>query len=128
MDAILNYKPGPGIVELVHAAPEKADYDGAKAALQTFIRDPLHKYATAESDINQLGYAFINAKKLDQAILVFKLNVEIYPESFNTWDSLGEAYMDRGDKDLAIKNYSKSLELNPKKYGARDQLAKLRAQ
>jgi tetratricopeptide (TPR) repeat protein len=128
MDAILNYKPGPGIVEVVRAAAEKGDYAGAKAALQTFLQDPLHKYATLESDINQLGYAFVNAKKLDQAILVLKLNVEIYPESFNTWDSLGEAYMDRGDKDLAIQNYSKSLELNPKNYGARDQLAKLRAQ
>ena len=87
----------------------------------------MHKYATAESDIKQLGYAFINSKKLDQAILVLKLNVEIYPESFNAWDSLGEAYMDRGDKDLAIKNYSKSLELNPKNYGVCDQLTKLRA-
>ncbi len=128
MDAILNYKPGPGIVELVRAAAERGDYAGAKTALQTFIRDPLHKYATVESEINQLGYGFINSKKLDQAILVLKLNVEIYPESANTWDSLGEAYMDRGDKDLAIQNYSKSLELNPKNYGARDQLAKLRAQ
>jgi tetratricopeptide (TPR) repeat protein len=128
MDAILNYKPGPDIAELVRAAAEKGDYAGAEAALQTFIQDPLHKYVTAESDINQLGYTFINAKKFDQAILVLKLNVESYPESFNTWDSLGEAYMDRGDKDLAIKNYSKSLALNPKNYGARDQLAKLRAQ
>ncbi len=128
MDAILNYKPGPSIVELIRAAAEKGDYAGAKAAVQAFIQDPLHKYATTESDINQLGYTLINAKKLDQAILVLKLNVEIYPESFNSWDSLGEAYMDRGDKDQAIKNYSKSLELNPKNYGARDQLAKLRAQ
>ena len=128
IDAILNYKPGPDIVELVRAATEKGDYPGAKAALQRFLQDPLHKYATLESDINQLGYTFINGKKLDQAILVLKLNVDIYPESFNTWDSLGEAYMDRGDKDQAIKNYSKSLELNPKNYNAREQLAKLRAQ
>jgi Flp pilus assembly protein TadD len=78
---------------------------------------------SGKSDINQLGYSFINAKKLDQAILVLKLNVDIYPESFNTWDSLGEAYMDRGDKDLAIQNYSKSLELNPNNHGARTQLA-----
>lgn len=128
MDAILNYKPGPDIVELVRAAAEKGDYAGAKAALQTFIQDPLHKYSSIESDINQLGYRFINAKKLDQAILVLKLDVDTYPESFNTWDSLGEAYMDRGDKDLAIRNYSKSLELNPNNHGARTQLAKLRAQ
>lgn len=128
MDAILNYKPGPDIVELVRVAAEKGDYAGAKAALQTFIQDPLHKYSSIESDINQLGYRFINAKKLDQAILVLKLDVDTYPESFNTWDSLGEAYMDRGDKDLAIRNYSKSLELNPNNHGARTQLAKLRAQ
>jgi tetratricopeptide (TPR) repeat protein len=128
MDAILNYKPGPGIVELVRAAAERGDHAGARASLQTFIEDPLHRYANVESKINQLGYAFINSKKLDQAILVLKLNVEIYPESSNAWDSLGEAYMDRGDKDLAIQNYSKSLELNPKNSGARDQLAKLRAQ
>ena len=60
MDAVLSYKPGPGIVELVRAAAEKGDYGVAKAAFKTFIQDPLHKYATAESDINQLGYAFIN--------------------------------------------------------------------
>jgi len=128
MGAILNHKPGPDVVELVGAAAEKNNYAGAKAAVLTFVKDPLHKYATVESDINGLGYAFINAKKLDQAILVLKLNTEIYPDSFNTWDSLGEAYMDRGDKELAIQNYAKSLALNPKNYGAREQLAKLQAQ
>ncbi len=40
----------------------------------------------------------MRAKKLDQALLVLKLNVEAYPSSANTWDSLGEVYMDRGDK------------------------------
>jgi tetratricopeptide (TPR) repeat protein len=128
MDAILNYKPGPGIVEVVKAAAEKSDYAEAKEAVLNFIQNPLHKYATVEADINRLGYDFINNKKLDQAILALKLNVEVYPNSFNTWDSLGEAYMDHGDKQLAIENYSRSLELNPKNYGARDQLAKLRVQ
>jgi len=128
MDAILNYKPGPAIVASIGAAAEKNDYAAAKDALSKFLKDPLHKYATVEPDINRLGYEFINAHKLDQAILVFKLNAETFPASFNTWDSLGEAYMDRGDKEPAIQSYSKSLELNPKNYGARDQLAKLRAQ
>jgi tetratricopeptide (TPR) repeat protein len=127
MEAILKYKPSPGIVEVVKAAADKNDYDGAKEALTRFIEDPLHKYATVESDINRLGYEFLNARKLDQALLVLKLNVEAYPGSFNTWDSLGEIYMDRGDKELAIQNYAKSLELNPKNYGARDQLERLTA-
>lgn len=116
MEAILGFKPGPGIVEVVTAAAEKNDYTGAKEALLKFIQDPLHKYSTVESDINRLGYEFIGAKKFDQAILVLRLNVEFFPNSFNTWDSLGEAYMDRGDKELAIQNYGKSLDLNPKNY------------
>jgi len=128
MEAILGYKAGPGIAELVRTAANKNDYATAKEALSRFIKDPLHKYATVESDINQLGYEFMRAKKLDQALLVLKLNVEAYPSSANTWDSLGEVYMDRGEKELAIQNYAKSLELNPKNYGARDQIAKLREQ
>ena len=127
MEAVLNYKPELSIAELVSAAAKKNDYAGAKQALLKFIRDPLHKYGTAEADINRLGYEFISDKKFDQAILVLKLNVEAFPGSFNTWDSLAEAYMDRGDKQLAIENYSKSLELNPNNSGARIQLARLRA-
>jgi tetratricopeptide (TPR) repeat protein len=127
MDAIFNYKPGPSIAELVKAAADKNDYAAAKNALMQFIQDPLHKYATVEADINRLGYEFLNARKLDQALLVLKLNVEAYPASFNTWDSLGEVYMDRGEKELAIQNYAKSLELNPRNHGARDQIAKLKS-
>jgi len=127
MEVILNYKPDLSIAELVSEAAKKNDYTGAKQALLKFTQDPLHKYSTAEAEINRLGYEFINDKKFDQAILVLKLNVEAFPGSFNTWDSLAEAYMDRGDKELAIKNYSKSLELNPNNSGARIQLARLRA-
>jgi Flp pilus assembly protein TadD len=126
LEAILNYKPETAIAETIRNVAERNDYQGAKSALSMYIKDPLHKYAPAEQDINRLGYEFIAENKLEQAILVLKLNVELFPESFNAWDSLGEAYMDHGDKELAIKNYSKSLELNPKNFGARDQIAKLR--
>ena len=37
-------------------------------------------------------------KKLEQAIEIFKLNTQLFPESFNTWDSLGEAYSTAGKK------------------------------
>jgi hypothetical protein len=42
-----------------------------------------------------------------------ELNVRLYRESSNAYDSLGEAYMIGGNKELAIKNYEKSVELNP---------------
>ena len=50
---------------------------------------------------------------MGDAILVFRKNVELHPDSWNAYDSLGEAYMKNGDKELAVKNYRKSVELNP---------------
>jgi tetratricopeptide (TPR) repeat protein len=61
------------------------------------------------------------------AIEMFKLNVEMFPQGFNTYYSLGDAYMVNGDKNLAIENYQKSLELNPKNTGAAEKLKKLEA-
>jgi tetratricopeptide (TPR) repeat protein len=71
------------------------------------------EYSIRESEINQLGYTLLGAGKLEEAIGVFKLNVELFPDSWNVYDSLGEAYMNNGDTKLAIDNYKKSLELNP---------------
>ena len=66
-------------------------------------------------------------RKYKKAIRVFQLNVEAYPQSSNTYDSLGEAYMDDGDKLQAIANYQKSLQLNPKNHNAVRMLQKLNA-
>jgi tetratricopeptide (TPR) repeat protein len=81
--------------------------------------------AINENRINNLGYTLIRAKKLTEAIALFKLNVEFYPQSSNVYDSLGEAYMTSGDKELAITNYKRSLELNPKNTNATEMLKKL---
>ena len=67
----------------------------------------------------------LQAKKLNEAIEIFKLNVEAYPKGFNTYDSLGEAYMTSGNTELAILNYKKSLELNPQNTGATAMLKRL---
>ena len=64
-------------------------------------------------------------EKVDEAIKIFELNVEMFPEAFNPYDSLGEAYMIKGDKKLAIKNYAKSLELNPQNTNAIVMLSKI---
>lgn len=75
---------------------------------------------------NGLGYSLLGVKRVKEAIEIFKLNVQEFPNSANTDDSLGEAYMISGDKDLAIKNYEKSVELNPKNDGGIEALKKLR--
>jgi len=85
-------------------------------------------YEFYEGALNSLGYDLLGRKKVKEAIEIFKLNVEAYPQSFNVYDSLGEAYMTSGDKELAIKNYQKSVELNPKNSNGLEMLSKLRQQ
>jgi CubicO group peptidase (beta-lactamase class C family) len=84
-------------------------------------------YDFGEQQLNGVGYRLLQTKRVKDAIEIFKLNVEMFPQGFNTYDSLGEAYMVNGDKNLAIQNYKKSLELNPKNTGAVEALKKLEA-
>ena len=79
-----------------------------------------------ESGINNTGYALLDAGKHKEAIEAFKMNVQLHPNSWFAYDSLGEGYAEAGQKDLAIKNYEKSVELNPKNETGLAALKKLR--
>jgi tetratricopeptide (TPR) repeat protein len=81
--------------------------------------------AIEESALNQAGYRLLRENKIKEAIILFRLNVEFYPNSWNVYDSLGEAYAASGAKALAVISYKKSLELNPKNSGALEALKKL---
>jgi tetratricopeptide (TPR) repeat protein len=124
----------------------KAAYDSRKSIAQTLtatiassgIEEAVKQYhdlkaagsATYkfdEGELDTLGYQLIGTKKFNEAIRIFQLNVEAYPQSSNTYDSLGEAYMDDGNKPQAIANYQKSLQLNPKNGNAVKMLQKLNA-
>ncbi len=65
-----------------------------------------------EWELNTLGYNYIRKKDFENAIQIFKINVALYPESSNVYDSLGEAYLLNRDTINAIENYEKSLDLN----------------
>ena len=81
-----------------------------------------------ENMLNSIGYRLMLVhQRLPEAIGVFKLNVEIYPDAFNAYDSLGEAYMANDEKELAIKSYERSLELNPANTNAVEMLKKIRS-
>jgi Flp pilus assembly protein TadD len=47
------------------------------------------------------------------AVAIFQLNVEIYPDEWNPYDSLGEGLLALGDTVQAISNYKRSVALNP---------------
>ena len=79
-------------------------------------------FSPPENLVNRIGYNKLRSKnemEKAQAIDFFILNTENFPNSYNAYDSLGEAYESFGDEHKAIENYKKSLELNPKNEHAR---------
>ena len=71
------------------------------------------------------AYDLMEKNHLSEATDLFKLDVQIFPGSWNGYDCLGDAYMKAGQKQLAIDNYKKSLELNPANDDAKEKLKTL---
>jgi len=99
---------------------------GIESAIKQYHEMKKNKVDFSESELNSLGYQLLGIKNIQAAIEIFKLNVEAHPESFNVYDSLGEAYLINGDDKLAIENYKKSLELNPQNTNAERMLEKIK--
>jgi predicted alpha/beta superfamily hydrolase len=70
-----------------------------------------YSISVPEGFINQMGYRLLFEGKPEEAIAVFKANVERYPQSANVYDSLAEAYERGGRLDLAEQLYEKARAL-----------------
>jgi len=103
-----------------------------KAKTEKEVKDAIDKYQKSkdeysinENQINNLGYQYLEAQKIQSAIHVFKLNIESFSKSANVYDSMGEAYLESGDKEKSVEFYKKALEINPRLESAKNMLKKL---
>lgn len=115
-------------LSIAQAIRKTLDAQGAESAIKLYYdlkKNRPDAYDFSERELNQLGYVLLGGGEVQKAIEIFKLNVAVYPQAFNTYDSLGEAYLAAGQRDLAIKNYQKSLELNPQNTNATDALKRI---
>jgi CubicO group peptidase (beta-lactamase class C family) len=83
-------------------------------------------FRPSETDLNDWAYRMLNGGgKKREALEIFKLNVFLYPESANVYDSVAEAFEANGEFALAVKNYRRSLELDPGNKNAARHLKRL---
>jgi len=102
--------------------------DGVEAAVMRYRQlknEEPGNWRFAENELNMLGYQLVARDQIDEAIVIFELNVEAFPDGFNAYDSLAESYMLTGRSEEAIANYQRSLELNPDNTNAVAMLARL---
>ncbi|HYV06274.1 MAG TPA: serine hydrolase [Blastocatellia bacterium] len=117
--------PARDIAETLLNTVKEKDVQAAITQYRELKATQKDAYDFSEPQLNNLGYQLLQMKRVKDAIEIFKLNVEMFPQAFNTYDSLGDAYLENGDKQLAIQNYKKVLELNPKNPIAVEKLKKL---
>lgn len=86
---------------------------------QEFKKGKQSEYNISEDLVNNFGYSLLKKNQNQEALKIFKLNTELYPNGFNTFDSYGECLMALGQKKEALKAYKKSLALNPQNDNAR---------
>ncbi|MEO7983585.1 MAG: hypothetical protein ABI688_05860 [Bacteroidota bacterium] len=65
-----------------------------------------------EHELNNLGYLLLKQEKKKEALKIFQVNANLYPESANVISSLGEGYYETGDNKKAVAFLEKALELN----------------
>ena len=81
-----------------------------------------------EQRLNRLGYIELGEERIEEAIRIFAANVEMFPRSANTYDSLAEAHLTGGNRRAAIDWYRRALEVDPAFGNARRMLEEIGAE
>ncbi|HCW05945.1 MAG TPA: hypothetical protein DGG95_01120, partial [Cytophagales bacterium] len=107
--AITNGAPNPGNAQGIkyNLLTKLGKTSDAEKLFQNVITN------SNENDVNLFAYQLSGQGLHDKAIEAFVSNTKRFPNSPNTWDSLGEGYANKGDKENAIKSFKKSLSMNP---------------
>lgn len=116
----------PPAARLMHKELVKTGFNKV-SEVYAALRAKDSSFKISEYAVNEWGYILLFTGRVKEAIEVLKLNVQLYPKSANSYDSLGEAYMAAGNKSLAIVNYRRSLDLEPGNMNAKEQLRILEA-
>lgn len=103
------------------------DFEAGSAAFISRLNSDKDDPMVNEGYINGLGYRFMGVDKDQIAKQLFEINMKLYPQSFNVYDSYAEACMKLGENDRAIEYYEKSLELDPENENAKNQIAIIKA-
>lgn len=116
----------PATLDAFRAELGRQGFDHAPAIYAAMLKDQ-PDFKLDEETMNFWAFQLMDENHLPEATDLFKLTVQLFPGSWNAYDSLGEAYMRAGQKQLAIDNYKKSLELNPANDNAKEKLKVLDA-
>ncbi|WP_083292618.1 serine hydrolase domain-containing protein [Janthinobacterium sp. HH104] len=111
LPALRQQRGGAYAAHLLRTKAASAGFDGLDKKLAAILRQHGLPEPT-EDDLNAWGYRLLGRQQPKQAVAVFQLGVQLYPQGANGHDSLAEAYEADGATALAVTHYRRSLELD----------------
>lgn len=126
LPALRQQRGGAYAAHLLRKQAASSGFDGLEQKLAA-IRRQHGLSAPTEGDLNAWGYRLLAHQRTKQAVAIFQLGVQLYPQAANGHDSLAEAYEAVGAKAHAITHYRRSLELDPVNTHATERLRALGA-
>jgi tetratricopeptide (TPR) repeat protein len=86
--------------------------DSALAEYYRIAASHSGQFNMEEPELNKLGIElYFRFNRMDDALQVLRVNMEQFPQSYNTYDSYAYLLMQKGDHENAVQYYKKGLEV-----------------
>ena len=83
--------------------------------ISSFLEKNLQRKFSDKGVLNRIGLTLSEKENNPNwGLELLKINVQLFPDDGNLWDSLGDAYLKYNQKENAIKAYKKALKLGNK--------------
>lgn len=90
----------------------KGEIEKLKSEAVRMVSNPNYQFFDFEGEFTRVGYNILGSNQIKEAIFVFQLLTELYPNSANAWSNLAEGFLKAGDKEKAKELYSKAVSLD----------------
>jgi len=82
-------------------------------SLLSYYEEIQHVSLNEKDILNQIGLHHMRKGDHDWSVTLLKLNVQLFSDDGNLWDSLGGAYQASGQPELAIDSFEEALRIAP---------------
>ncbi|MFH1196792.1 MAG: hypothetical protein V1720_13905 [bacterium] len=96
---------------------------GIETVMQKFSEmqnSHLTDFVIDEKEINEFGFELLRKGKVDEGVGILEINKDLFPDSWSTWNSLGDAFWTQNNLKSALECYHESLRLNEENTNAKE--------
>ena len=104
--------PEISISELIGKVVMNEGVDVAIDQYKKVKSDKPDEFDFSEDQLNNLGYQLLGLDQVDDAVEIFRLNLEEFTHSANVYDSYGDALLAKGDTIKALINFQKAFSID----------------